>query len=79
MDGKIKCMECGHEAHFLQPHLEEDCIGVDEYAQKYAGQPLMSGLASSKLESFSGVLYDSSSLANFLRSSVLQEHILPSV
>jgi len=50
MDGKIKCMECGHEAHFLQPHLEEDCIGVEAYVQRHPDHPLMSGSAQAKVE-----------------------------
>ncbi len=50
MSGKIKCLECGFEAHFLEPHLEKDCIGIKAYVEKYENAELMSSIGKMKLD-----------------------------
>lgn len=49
MSDKVSCLECGHSAHFLEPHLESECIGVEAYVNKYHGSPLMSEIGKKKL------------------------------
>ena len=49
MSEKVVCLECGHCAHFLEPHLENDCIGIEVYLNKYPGSQLMSEIGKKRL------------------------------
>lgn len=47
---KIECKECGAKVHVLPVHLENECIGVKAYTEKYPEAPLFSEAAKRLLE-----------------------------